>query len=241
MQKFERARVVGFDLDGTLIDTMADLTAALNLTLTALGRGALPESRVRALVGNGVEQFVVRALQESPGDDPMDPARQAAALELFRRLYKAHLFDLSKLYPQVEETLTALSAAGISLCCITNKHSEFALPLLEQARLAPYFEFTLCADRPEDRKPAANLLLAACTRCNVAPAGMLYVGDSVVDIQAARAAGCPVAAVSYGFNSLEVLEAARPDGVFAGLPALRAACLQAWTPGALQLCSTGAT
>src|ERR1700754_69203 len=119
----ERIRAVAFDLDGTLIDTMGDLAAAVNLMLGMLGGRELPEARVRALVGNGVEQLVIRALEESVGSSATHAAQRSAAHTLFRRLYGQGLFKLSSVYPGVVETLRSLVDAGISLCCITNKDS----------------------------------------------------------------------------------------------------------------------
>ena len=96
--------------------------------------------------------------------------------------------------------MRALREAGLALCCITNKDSAFAEPLLLAAGLSEYLSFTLCADRAIDRKPSPNMLQAACSRLGIAPAEMLYVGDSSMDIAAARAAGSPVIAVSYGYG-----------------------------------------
>jgi phosphoglycolate phosphatase len=196
----DRIRAVAFDLDGTLIDTMSDLTAAVNLMLSMLGARELPESRVRALVGNGVDQLVTRALSESVGSSATHAAQRSAALALFRRLYSQGLFKYSKLYPGVLPTLRSLADADIRLCCITNKDSVFTEPLLKAAGLSQFLAFTLCADRAEDRKPSPNLLLAACSRLGITPAEMLYVGDSSMDIGAARAAGSPVIAVNYGYG-----------------------------------------
>jgi phosphoglycolate phosphatase len=196
----ERIRAVAFDLDGTLIDTMGDLAASVNLMLGMLGAKELPESRVRALVGNGVETLVQRALTESVGSSATHAAQRSAALALFRRVYGQNFFKHSKVYPGVTETLRALSEAGLALCCITNKDSAFAEPLLKAAGLSEYLNFTLCADRAEDRKPSPNMLQAACSRLGIAPAEMLYVGDSSMDVAAARAACSPVIAVSYGYG-----------------------------------------
>jgi phosphoglycolate phosphatase len=193
-------RAVAFDLDGTLIDTMGDLAASVNLMLGMLGAKELPEDRVRALVGNGVETLVQRALNESVGDSAAHAAQRSAALALFRRIYGQGLFKHSKVYPGVVDALRSLSEAGLALCCITNKDSAFAEPLLRAAGLAGFLSFTLCADRAEDRKPSPNMLLAACSRLGITPAEMLYVGDSSMDIAAARAAGSPVIAVSYGYG-----------------------------------------
>jgi len=196
----ERIRAVAFDLDGTLIDTMDDLVASVNLMLGMLGAPELAEARIRTLVGNGVETLVLRALNDSVGSASSHAARRSAALALFRRLYGQQLYKRRKVYPGVIDTLRSLSEAGISLCCITNKDSAFAEPLLKLAGLSEFFSFTLCADRAEDRKPSPNMLLAACSRLGIAPAEMLYVGDSSMDIAAARAASLPVIAVSYGYG-----------------------------------------
>jgi phosphoglycolate phosphatase len=229
MQKLtERIRAVAFDLDGTLIDTMGDLAAAVNLMLSMLGAKELPQSRVRALVGNGVDQLVMRALNESVGSSATHAAQRSAALALFRRLYGQGLFKHSKVYPGVGQALRSLAEAGISLCCITNKDSVFAEPLLKQAALSGLLSFTLCADRAEDRKPSPNMLLAACSRFGIAPAEMLYVGDSSMDIAAARAAGSPVIAVSYGYGKDHAAGAGdvQPDGRIDDLTELVALCVR---------------
>jgi len=214
MQKLtDRIRVAAFDLDGTLIDTLPDLAAAVNLMLSMLGATPLSEQRVRALIGHGVDQLVLSALEESLGERQPHAAQRSAALALFRRLYGQALFQRSALYPGVMQTLRSLAQVGIQLVCITNKDSTFALPLLQQAQLSELLAFTLCADRLEDRKPSPTMLLAACSRLGVAPADMLYVGDSGGDISAAQAAGCRVLAVGYGYGNPQVLAAARPDGL----------------------------
>jgi phosphoglycolate phosphatase len=245
MQKLtERIRAVAFDLDGTLIDTMGDLAAAVNLMLSMLGAKELPQSRVRALVGNGVDQLVMRALNESVGSSATHAAQRSAALALFRRLYGQGLFKHSKVYPGVAQALRSLAEAGISLCCITNKDSVFAEPLLKQAALSECLSFTLCADRAEDRKPSPNMLLAACSRFGIAPAEMLYVGDSSMDIAAARAAGSPVIAVSYGYGKDHAAGAGdvQADGRVDDLIELVALCVRPPTEQPhLKLYTTGAT
>lgn len=238
----DRIRAVAFDLDGTLIDTMGDLAAALNLMLTMLGARELPEPRVRALVGNGVEQLVLRALTESAGNMPTHAAQRSAALALFRRLYGQALFKRSKVYPGVVQALRSLTDAGILLCCITNKDSMFAEPLLKEAGLSGFLAFTLCADRAEDRKPSPNMLLAACSRFGIAPAEMLYVGDSSMDIKAARAAGSPVIAVSYGYGKEHAIDDVQADGRVDVLTGLVPLCLRSPADQPhLKLFTTGVT
>jgi phosphoglycolate phosphatase len=239
----ERIRAVAFDLDGTLIDTMGDLAASVNLMLGMLGAKELPELRVRALVGNGVETLVLRALDESIGSSATHAAQRSAALALFRRVYGQNLYKHSKVYPGVVETLQGLSRAGLALCCITNKDSAFAEPLLQQAGLGEFLSFTLCADRAEDRKPSPNLLQAACSRLGIAPSEMLYVGDSGMDIAAARAAGSPVIAVSYGYGKDHAAGPGdiQPDGCVDDLTEIVALCvLQTSDKPHLKLYNTGA-
>jgi phosphoglycolate phosphatase len=185
-----------------------------------LGADTLPELRIRALIGNGVDQLVLRALTESLGGRVPHAAQCSAALSLFGRLYGQRLFERSRIYPDVTRALQALTDAGITLCCVTNKASTFALPLLTAARLRQFFAFTLSPGCEEDRKPSPKLLLAACSRLGVAPAEMLYVGDSRTDIVAARAAGCRAVAVSYGYNHGLPLDEIRPDGIVASLTEL---------------------
>ena len=195
----ERIRAVAFDLDGTLVDTAPDLANAVNRTLATLGLPALPPERIPALIGEGIDRFLTKALTESCGVPPPQVMLPAAAA-VFSRLYGERLFENSRVYPGVMQALSALEQAGIALCCVTNKHSAFAIPLLEAALLREYFVFTLCADRVEDRKPKPDLLLAACGHLDVEPAQMLYVGDSHTDVAAAEAAGCKVLVVDYGYD-----------------------------------------
>ncbi len=212
----ESIRAAAFDLDGTLIDTAPDLGAAANRMLETLGYRSLAEHRISALIGDGIEQFVVRTLTESLGKAPPRAALPEAAA-LFGRLYGERLFERSRVYPGVPEALRALDYAGVALCCVTNKHSTFTMPLLEAADLRHFFAFTLCADRVEKRKPNPDLLLAACDHLGVIPDEMLYVGDSHTDIAAADAAGCRAVMVDYGYENGRPLNEVRPDAIIGNL------------------------
>lgn len=225
-------QAVAFDLDGTLIDTAPDLTAACNMMLAILGGHPLSELRVTALIGSGVEQLVAGVLTLSRGGAAPDPTQLETAATLFRDFYRARLFQRSRIYPGVIESLRALGRAGVFSCCITNKESAFALPVIEAAGLGDLIGFTLCADRAEDRKPSPNMLLTACARIGIKPPRMLYVGDAQSDVLAARAAGCRVVAVDYGYHNGLLLAAAGADGVVSNLTELvdiRARPAGAWT------------
>lgn len=210
-------RIVAFDLDGTLVDTAPDLAAAANTMLGLLGGEGLAAHRIRASIGGGTERFVLNVLTHSlKGKAPREELYRAA-MSLFTRLYLRELSRRANVYPGVAEGLQALLDAGIFLCCVTNKSSMFALPLLEAAHLQGFFSFTLCADRPEQCKPSPDLLLEACDRAGASPAQMLYVGDSPYDVAAARAAGCGMIIVDYGYHQGVPFGDVRPDAVITSL------------------------
>ncbi len=215
-------RMMAFDLDGTLIDTAPDLGASMNDVLRMIGFRPLPPSVVPRLVGAGLSTFVERALALSTGDIAFTPAVRAGAEAVFRQLYSHHLFERSTVYPGVRRSLSALSAAGTLLCCVTNKETSFALRLLDAADLSRFFQHTLCGDLAENRKPSPNMLLAACRRAQVAPDELAYVGDSRTDIIAARAAGCRAICVAYGYDNPHALEALHPDELIDNLAELSA-------------------
>jgi phosphoglycolate phosphatase len=210
---------VAFDLDGTLIDTAPDLGAAANMMLAILGGRPVPEQRIPALIGAGIDQFVKRVLVQSCGKAPTH-ALQGTAAALFRNLYAQRLFGRSCIYPGVVETLQALGERGITLFCVTNKESRFALPLLEAAGLTAHISFAMCADRASDRKPSPNMLLAASANIGIEPAQILCVGDSRADIVAARAAGCRVVAVDYGYHQDLPLAELGADGIVSNVKEL---------------------
>jgi phosphoglycolate phosphatase len=221
---------VAFDLDGTLIDTAPDLAAAANMMLLILGGRPLPEHCIASLIGDGVDAFVAKVLDESRGASGFDRSLQAKATALFRDLYGQRLFERGRIYPGVVQILEELQNAALPLCCITNKESCFALPLLAVAGLRERFAVKVCADRPEDRKPSPNMLLAACRQLGIEPSQLLYIGDSPSDIAAARAASCRVVAVNYGYNDHHVLAEARPDGLIGDLTRITSIGLRP-TPG----------
>lgn len=204
-------RAIGFDLDGTLVNTAPDMARAANAMLDLLGQAPLPERQIPKLIGGGIADFVERVLRTSTGVAATSPALRAGAEALFRKLYRQRLFERSHVYPGVRQALQTLASAGMPLCCITNKESAFAWPILQAAGLHGYFRYMLCADLAEDRKPSPNLLIAACARLGVEPAHLLYVGDARTDIIAARNAGCHVVAATYGYRGLSELDELHPD------------------------------
>ena len=211
-----RVKAVTIDLDGTLADTIPDLAAATNLMLRALGRPELAVERIRDFVGKGIPKLVERALAGSvEGVAPADLV--ARALPVFERFYVEVNGRHSVLYPGVSEGLEALRRMEFPLACVTNKSGRFALPLLEQLGLARYFEQVVSGDTLPRKKPDPAQLLHACSGFGIVPREMLMIGDSVNDAEAARAAGCPVFCVTYGYNEGQDVRALDVDAIVPSL------------------------
>lgn len=187
------------DLDGTLLDTIPDLAAAANGMLSELGMPALPEARIRDFVGKGIHNLIERTLTNDMDGKP-DPALFARALPLYDKSYHAINGKHTTIYPGVKEGLDLLRAQGYPLACVTNKVERFTLPLLDYVSMADYFRCVVAGDTLPQRKPDPAPLLHACRQLQVAPEEMLMIGDSMNDAQAARAAGCLVFCVTYGYN-----------------------------------------
>lgn len=192
-------KAVMIDLDGTLLDTVKDLAIAVNLMLGQVGRPPLDETLVRAFVGKGIPNLVKRALAGALNGEP-DPALFERALPLYLDCYAGVNGKYTTLYPGVQEGLDELERAGFPLACVTNKSERFTLPLLAQMRIDHYFSIVISGDTLPQKKPDPLPLTHACRHFGIAPAQMLMVGDSLNDAQAARAAGCPVFCVTYGYN-----------------------------------------
>ncbi len=209
-------RAVMIDLDGTLLDTVPDLTVAANHMLAALGRAPLEDALIRTFVGKGLARLVERALTGDM-DGNADPQLFAQALSVFERCYAEVNGRHTTIYPGVREGLTALRRMDLPLACITNKAERFTRPLLDATGLAPYFEQLVAGDTLPRKKPDPAPLLHACERFGVTPRDMVMIGDSVNDAQAARAAGCPVFCVTYGYNEGRAVQSLDIDAIVRSL------------------------
>ncbi len=188
------------DLDGTLLDTMPDLHAAVNAMLRDLGRPELPCETVASYVGRGIANLVKRALAVSleVTDDSVPPPQEA--LDSFRRHYARENGRSVRVYPGVMEGLKALKAKGFPLAVITNKATAFTLPLLDSTGLSRYFDVVVSGGLLPRLKPDPMPLIWACGRLGVSPGDALFIGDSVNDLRAARDAGSHIFLVPYGYN-----------------------------------------
>ena len=184
------------DLDGTMVDTQGDFVAALGLVLDELGLPRVDRAFVARTVGKGSEHLLRRTLQEVGGD----PMLYDAAWSAYQRHYLAINGSASEVYEGVAEGLQLLRDAGLRLACLTNKPLAFARPLLAAKGLDGYFELVFGGDSFERKKPDPLPLLETCRALGTQPARTLMLGDSRNDAEAAHAAGCPVALVTYGYN-----------------------------------------
>jgi phosphoglycolate phosphatase len=189
-----------FDLDGTLLDTVPDLYAAACAMLRDLGRPELPLEAIRSYVGRGIPNLVKRVLAGSLDVAEDDTPPPPEALSSFRRHYARENGRNVRHYPGVLAGLDALKASGMPMAVITNKAGAFTLPLLELTGLAGYFDVVVSGDLLPRQKPDPMALVWACGRLNVSPAEALFIGDSINDFLAGRAAGCHVFLLPYGYN-----------------------------------------
>ncbi len=195
----ELPRLVMFDLDGTLVDSVPDLATAVDRMLVELGREPAGLERVRQWVGNGARVLVRRALAGGLDHSAVGEAETEEALARFLDIY-ADCHELITLYPGVHELLEALSTAAVELAVVTNKPERFVAPLLEQVGLGGYFRWIIGGDTLPQQKPDPAALLQVMRLAGVSQEQSLFVGDSRTDVLAARAAGVPCVAVSYGYN-----------------------------------------
>lgn len=211
-----RVKAVTIDLDGTLLDTIPDLAAAANMMLKELGRPTLDATRIRTFVGKGIPRLVERTLAGAI-DGTADPELFKRALPIYERCYAGVNGNHTTIYPGVMEGLDELRARGFPLACITNKSERFTLPLLDRMNLSAYFSEVVAGDTLPKKKPDPLPLLHACTKFSIAPRDMLMIGDSLNDAQAARAAGCPVFCVTYGYNEGQDVRELDIDAIVASL------------------------
>jgi phosphoglycolate phosphatase len=216
------------DLDGTMVDTLGDFAEALNRMLHDLALPAIAAPVIEQMVGKGSEHLLRSVLNNVLAKEGKAPAAieiealYARAWPSYQHHYLAINGDYAHVYPGVVAGLQALRHAGLRLACLTNKPTAFALPLLRAKGLDGYFEQVFGGDSFERKKPDPLPLLKTCEVLQTEPARTLMVGDSSNDAQAARAAGCPVVLVTYGYNHGLPVQAVDADGYVESLESLLA-------------------
>ena len=191
---------VMLDLDGTLVNTLGDFSAALNGMLADLQLPGIAPEVIEHLVGKGTEHLLRSVLAHGGLDAAQVQAQYAQAWQRYEHHYLRINGQFAQVYPGVEEGLHTLAAAGLPLACLTNKPLAFAQPLLRAKGLEKYFQCVFGGDSFARKKPDPLPLLETCKALGTQPGRTLMVGDSSNDAQAARAAGCPVVLMTYGYN-----------------------------------------
>lgn len=209
-------RGVIVDLDGTMLHTAQDLHIAINRMRHDLDLSALDVDTVISFVGKGVENLVRRALGIDFTQDEVEH-RFGQALSLFEQHYLDVNGQFATAYPEVHEGLQAIRAKGLRLACVTNKPLAFTIPLLKKAGLHDYFEIIYGGDSLAKKKPDPMQLLQVCADFGLAPSEVVAIGDSISDSQAARAAGCRVLTVPYGYNHGQAIQDVDSDGIVSSL------------------------
>ncbi|HSG04367.1 MAG TPA: phosphoglycolate phosphatase [Marinobacterium sp.] len=225
-------QLIMLDLDGTLVDSVPDLAIAVDQMLTELDRPKAGEARVRDWVGNGASMLVARALSGSlePQDCHLEGELYEAAYMGFLKAYAESNGRYAQLYPGVEAALEKWSQQKIPLAVVTNKPMLFTNALLKSLRLSHYFHFVMGGDSLPQKKPDPAPLHHIMTQLGAQPEACWMVGDSKNDVEAGRAAGCKVAAVTYGYNHGENIADSEPDLLVDRIDALDLTLVQSMEP-----------
>lgn len=212
--------LVSFDLDGTLVDTAAEIAEAACRALEDHGIARRPVPEIVAFIGHGTRELILRLLervfQEQPG-----LAATVRAAEVLARMdhhYALTTGTSAAPYPGVVAALRRLDAAGVKLACVTNKESRHAHRMLEVTGLDTCFALTIGGDTLPQKKPDPSVLQYVVGALGGERSRAAHVGDSSIDVQAARNAGVAAWAVPYGYNGGAPISAANPDRLFAGIP-----------------------
>jgi phosphoglycolate phosphatase len=216
--------VVSFDLDGTLVDTAGEIAEAANRTLETHGFARRPVAEISLLIGGGTAELMRRLLEQVLREDgePGQLVSLDAVLASLEHHYNATAGQSARPYPGCIAALVALRDAGIHLACVTNKEARYAQRVLEATGLAGYFELLIGGDTLPEKKPQASVLQHVAAHFGSSTDRLAHVGDSRIDVEAARNAGVAAWVVPYGYNAGQPIADARPERIFPDLAAAAA-------------------
>lgn len=207
-------KLIGFDLDGTLVDSLPDLALSLNSTFDEFNLPNAPEELVLTWIGNGADILLARALEWSGKSAEFQGKKLQEIKQRFSHYYGENVCNKSRLYPNVRETLENLHNKGYLLAVVTNKPTKHVMPVLKAFQIEHFFVETLGGQSLPAIKPHPAPLYYLCGKFGLYPHEILFIGDSKNDILAAKAAGCQSVGLTYGYNYNLPIEESQPDYVF---------------------------
>ncbi|MCT8536256.1 phosphoglycolate phosphatase [Glaesserella parasuis] len=206
-------KLIGFDLDGTLVNSLPDLALSLNSAFAEVGLPQASEELVLTWIGNGSDVLFAKGMEWTGKADEFSQDELAQIKRRFGYFYGENVCNISKLYPNVKDTLEALKAQGYILAVVTNKPTKHVLPVLQAFKIDHLFSEALGGQSLPQIKPHPAPLYYLCGKFGLYPHEMLFVGDSKNDILAAKAAGCKSVGLTYGYNYNIPISESEPDYV----------------------------
>ncbi|MDG6294283.1 phosphoglycolate phosphatase [Glaesserella parasuis] len=206
-------KLIGFDLDGTLVNSLPDLALSLNSAFAEVGLPQAPEELVLTWIGNGSDVLFAKGMEWTGKADEFSQEELAQIKRRFGYFYGENVCNISKLYPNVKETLETLKAQGYILAVVTNKPTKHVLPVLQAFKIDHLFSEALGGQSLPQIKPHPAPLYYLCGKFGLYPHEMLFIGDSKNDILAAKAAGCKSVGLTYGYNYNIPISESEPDYV----------------------------
>ncbi|AGF48768.1 HAD-IA family hydrolase [Candidatus Kinetoplastidibacterium galati] len=190
------------DLDGTMIDSISDISYAINIMLEKMCLSKIPENIVKKFIGKGINNLINKSLIHTSNNIDLSNDYFEKAKKLFFNSYRKINGDKTLVYSGVFDGLSMLKKIGIRLSVVTNKPTELAIQILQNTNLLPFFEYVICGDTCERCKPFPDQILLACEKMDIKPQQAVVVGDSMNDILSAKAANITaIMLVSYGYNN----------------------------------------
>lgn len=206
-------KLIGFDLDGTLVNSLPDLALSLNSAFAEVGLPQAPEEAVMTWIGNGADVLFAKGLAWTEKTSAFSDEEIAQIKRRFGHFYGENVCNISELYPHVKSTLEALHAQGYTLAVVTNKPTKHVLPVLKAFEIDHLFAEALGGQSLPVIKPHPAPLYYLCGKFGLYPHEVLFVGDSKNDILAAKAAGCASVGLTYGYNYNIPIQESEPDYV----------------------------
>lgn len=217
-----RVALVSFDLDGTLVDTAGEIAEAANRAVEEHGLPRQPVAELTLLIGHGAHALMRQLLARLAGQGARQrpPLDVDAVIASFERHYLDTTGTQGLPYPGCHQTLQRLRAGGVRLACVTNKEGRLTRQLLRHHGLSEAFDLVIGGDTLPQKKPHASVLQHLAGQLGVGIGQLAHVGDSAIDVQAARNAGAAAWAVPWGYNAGQPIASASPDRIFDSLPAV---------------------